>query len=54
MSAQGDVTVLQESGVRVSSIWAQVEYKALIDNPEVTSITAVDPLTGLRTLLWSR
>jgi uncharacterized protein RhaS with RHS repeats len=52
--AQGNVTVLQGDSIRVSSIWAQDEYPALIANPNVTSITAVDPQTGATTLLWSR
>lgn len=52
--AQGSIRVLQEDGVRVGSVWAQVEYPALISNPNVTSITAINPLTGDQSLLWSR
>jgi filamentous hemagglutinin len=52
--AQGNVTVLQETGVRVNSVWAEVEYPALTANPNVTSITGVNPVTGDSTLLWSR
>jgi hypothetical protein len=30
------------------------EWSALTKNPNVTSITAIDPDTGLETLLWTR
>ncbi|MHB1597264.1 MAG: polymorphic toxin-type HINT domain-containing protein, partial [Streptosporangiaceae bacterium] len=53
-SASGNVTVLQETGVRVNSVWAQVEYPALIANRAVTSITSINPVTGDSIVLWSR
>lgn len=50
--ARGDVIVLQvDEGVRLGSIWAKVEYPALISNPNVTSITALNPRTGGRFVL---
>jgi len=52
--ARGSVRVLQEDGVRIQSIWATKEYGALTSNPDVTSITAVDPRTNVETPLWSR
>jgi RHS repeat-associated protein len=52
--ASGDVTVLQQDVVRVNSVWAEVEYPALQANPNITSITAVNPVTGVRTLLWAK
>ena len=52
--ASGNVTVLQESAVRISSIWKEFEYPALIANSNVTSITVVNPVTGDEFLLWSR
>jgi filamentous hemagglutinin len=52
--AQGDVRVLQETGVRVTSIWKETEYPALISNPNVTSITAINPVTGDEVLIWNR
>lgn len=52
--AQGDVTVLQETAVPTNSVWAQVEYPALMANPNVTSITAVSPGTGGSIVLWMR
>ena len=50
----GDVTVLQGNVLRINSIWAQTEFPALTANADVTSITAVNPITGARILLWSR
>lgn len=32
--------------------WAQVEYPALMANPHVKSITAVNPATGSSHVLW--
>jgi filamentous hemagglutinin len=52
--ASGNVAVLQDTAVRVNSVWAEVEYPALTANPSVTSITAINPETGASTLLWSR
>lgn len=52
--ASGKVRVLQADAVRVNSIWAQVEFPALKANPNVTSITSIDPRTGAEVLLWSR
>ena len=52
--ASGKVRVLQEDAVGVKSVWGEVEYRALIENPKVTSITAIDPRTGVETLLWKR
>jgi RHS repeat-associated protein len=52
--ASGDITVLQGDALRIKSVWGQTEYSALKANPNVTSITAVNPNTGERVLLWSR
>lgn len=52
--ASGNVRVLQTDAVRVNSIWAEVEFPALTSNPNVTSITAVNPETGIEVLPWSR
>jgi hypothetical protein len=47
------VTVLQETEVGVNSVWAQVEYRAFIENVNVTSITAAFTNRQLDPL-WSR
>jgi hypothetical protein len=52
--ARGSVRVLQDDSVRVRSIWAQIEYPALRANARVSSITAINPRTGAKTVLWSR
>jgi len=52
--ASGNVRVLQATDVRVNSVWAEVEFPALKSNPNIASITAIDPETGASTLLWSR
>ena len=36
------------------SVWGQVEWDALIRNPNVRSITSINPDTGAEVLLWSR
>jgi filamentous hemagglutinin len=52
--AQGAVRVLQGESVRATSVWAEVEFPALQANPAVTSITAVDSVSGVEALLWAR
>jgi filamentous hemagglutinin len=52
--ASGTVRVLQTDAVRVNSVWAEVEFGALKANPNVTSIMAVNPETGMEVLLWAR
>jgi filamentous hemagglutinin len=52
--ASGNVRVLQGVDVRVGSVWAEVEYPALISNPNVTSITSINPATGEQVVLWTR
>ena len=52
--ASGSVRVLQGNAVRLNSIWAEVEYPALRANPNVNSITSINPETGQEVLLWSR
>lgn len=54
LGARGAVQVLQGDTVRSGSVWAQVEFPALIANPNVTSIVAVDPSTGSKVVLWTR
>lgn len=52
--ASGNVRVLQGETLRTSSIWGRIEFPALKANPNVTSITAVNPSTGAEVLLWGR
>jgi len=52
--ASGDVRVLQGESVSLTSVWKRIEFSALKANPNVTSITSVNPSTGEEALLWSR
>ena len=52
--ASGNVRVLQADSVGVGRVWGKDEFPALINNPNVKSITAVDPRTGQEILLWKR
>lgn len=44
--------ILAAEGTQIDR--AQVEHPALVANPNVTSITAVNPATGSSTVLWRR
>lgn len=52
--ASGNVRVLQGDAVRMDSVWAQVEFPALKANTSVTSITAINPSTGVSSVIWRR
>ena len=52
--AKGDVHVMFGAGRRPGNTWERIEFPALIANPEVTSITTVDPLTSLMAKIWKR
>lgn len=48
-NASGDVRAVIGSNLREGNVWQTVEVPRLIDNPEVTSISQLDPDTGI----WS-
>jgi hypothetical protein len=50
----GDVHVVLGEQLRPGNIWENHEYGALQKNPNVTSITKIDLLTGTKSLLWRR
>jgi RHS repeat-associated protein len=52
-TASGDVRVLQGGMLRLDAIWRE-EFAVLRANPNVTSITAVNPETGATVRLWTR
>ncbi|MEZ5749075.1 MAG: hypothetical protein R3D83_04050 [Caenibius sp.] len=52
--AKGDVKVVLGDQVRPDGIWNSIELPTLQNNPNVTSITAIDPNTGKQVLLYSR
>lgn len=51
--AKGHIRVLQGDSLRVDAIFRD-EYNSLIKNPNVKSITSINPETGAEVLLWSR
>ena len=51
--AKGHIRVLQGDSLRVNAIFHD-EFNALIANPNVKSITSINPETGVEVLLWSR
>ena len=52
--ASGDVSAVIGTTFRPGSIWEVVELPALKANPNVTSITTIDPATGVKTIIWKR
>ena len=51
--AKGHIRVLQGDSLRVSAIFGK-EFQALKLNPNVKSITSINPDTGEEFLLWAR
>ncbi len=49
--ASGDVKAVL-GNVNPQSVWNRIELPALKANPNITSITGVDPVTGLAKVLW--
>ena len=52
--ASGDVNAVIGSTLRPGSVWEVVELPALKENPNVTSITTIDPANGVKTIIWKR
>lgn len=52
--ASGDVYVILGNNVRPNSIWNTCEYPTLINNPNVTSIIAINPETLEESVLYVR
>ncbi|MGI4757826.1 MAG: hypothetical protein ACRYGF_13360 [Janthinobacterium lividum] len=52
--ASGNVNAVIGSSLRPGNVWETAELPALKANPNVTSITTIDPATGVQKLLWTR
>ena len=52
--ASGDVRVIASPPLRKGNIFENVELPALKENPDVTSVTMIDPKTGKKTELFRR
>ncbi|DAB31193.1 MAG TPA: hypothetical protein CFH79_10540, partial [Sulfurospirillum sp. UBA11407] len=52
--ASGNVKVVLGEKIRPDSIWNTIELPALQQNPKVNQITAIDPKTGVETILYKR
>ncbi len=52
--ASGDVHVVLGNDLRPGNIWEGKEFGALTSNPNVNSITSIDPATGEERLIWQR
>lgn len=52
--ASGVVRVVLGKNRRPGSIWDEIEFPALKNNPNVTKIIAIDPKTGEMTIIWTR
>ncbi len=50
----GEVRAVIGTELRPGNIWENVELPRLMDNPNVTKITIIDPKTGVETVIFER
>lgn len=50
--ASGEVRAVIGDELRPGNVWETAELPALIDNPNVTQITRIDPVTGQEVVIW--
>lgn len=50
----GEIRAVIGSELREGNIWENVELPRLINNPNVTKITTIDPETGIETIIFER
>lgn len=52
--ASGNVRVLLGDSVNPTGVWTTVEFPALKANANVTSITSINPQTGISSMIWKQ
>lgn len=52
--ARGDIRAVIGSTLRPGSVWETIELPALKANPNVKSITTIDPATGVETVIYRK
>lgn len=50
----GEVRAVVGTELRPDNIWENVELPRLMENPNVTKITSIDPKTGIETVIFER
>ncbi|WOO36600.1 hypothetical protein R2R35_22865 [Anaerocolumna sp. AGMB13020] len=50
----GEIRAVIGSQLREGNIWENVELPRLINNPNITKITTIDPKTGIETIIFER
>ena len=50
----GEVTAVLGKNLREGNIWETVEYDRLINNPNVTKISTIDPETNIVTVIYQK
>lgn len=50
----GEIRAVVGSELRPGNIWENIELPRLIENPNVTKITTIDPKTGIETIIFER
>ena len=50
----GEIRAVVGSELRPGNIWENIELPRLIENPNVTKITTIDPKTGIETIIIVR
>jgi len=50
----GEIRAVVGAELRPGNIWKNVELPRLMDNPNVTKITIIDPKTGIETVIFER
>lgn len=50
----GEIRAVIGSTLREGNIWENIELPKLLNNPNITKITTIDPKTGIETIIFER